>query len=130
MLGDNSADSCVKKRSFMYVCMYACTYSIWIFSRKPPPLAIGAYLVYTGGGGPVCECTVECTLGVQLSGIACFIEKPLHCTLIRRLLEVAGAFHKRSLYFAYNNTKRKNNKMIADKTENDGKAGCLKAGVL
>ena len=32
--------------------------------------------MYTGGGGPVCRCTVECTLGVQLSGTACLTEKP------------------------------------------------------
>ena len=46
--------------------------------------------MYTGGGGPVRECTVECTLGVQLSGIACLTEKSLQCSLNRRLLQVAG----------------------------------------
>ena len=52
--------------------------------------------MYTGGGGLVCECTVECALGVQLSEIVCLTEKPLQCTLNRRLLQVAGAFYKRS----------------------------------
>ena len=52
--------------------------------------------MYTGGGGPLCECSVECTLGVQLSGTACLTEKPLQCTLNRRLLQVVGTFYKRS----------------------------------
>ena len=51
--------------------------------------------MHTGGEGPVCEYTVECTLEVQLSGIACLTEKLLQCTLNRRLLQVAGAFYKR-----------------------------------
>ena len=33
---------------------------------------------------------------VQLSGIGCLTQKLLQCTLNRRLLQVAGAFHKRS----------------------------------
>ena len=69
---------------------------VQIFCRKPPSLAIGAYLVYTKGRGPVCECTVECTLGEKLSGTACLTEKPLQRTLNRRLLQVMGAFYKRS----------------------------------
>ena len=63
--------------------------------------------MYTGGGGLVCECTVECTLGVQLSEIACLTEKPLQCTLNRRLLQVAGAFYKRST-LSYDKTSFRN----------------------
>ena len=50
--------------------------------------------MHTGGEGPVCEYTAECTLGVQLSGITCPTEKLLQCTLNRRLSQVAGSFYK------------------------------------
>ena len=57
---------------------------------------IKAMIKDTEGGGLVCECTVECTLGVQLSGIACLTEKTLQCALNRHLLQVAGVYYKRS----------------------------------
>ena len=62
--------------------------------------------MYTGGVGPLCECTMECALEVQLSGTACLTKKPLtkkplQYYIIWRLLQVAGVFYKKSAIFLF-----------------------------
>ena len=64
--------------------------------------------MYTEGGGPVFECAVEFTLGVQLLEIACLTEKPIQCTLNWHLLQVVGAFYKDPRLFSVKKVKSKN----------------------